>query len=141
MKLFASLGLKSGCFYGCPEEYQSSVRPFPRPVHVGARLVQRLNVLQSNSNANFCHFTLFPCLLAVVLCAFIPFNSPRAGHCNFTIDTMAPVTEDLHELVNKLEARVKQLEDKLHQATGGAPKPAVDSNGVRMILMGPPGAG
>lgn len=54
---------------------------------------------------------------------------------------MAPTSEDLHELVNKLEARVRQLEDKLHEATGGAPKPAGDSKGVRMILMGPPGAG
>lgn len=54
---------------------------------------------------------------------------------------MAPTSEDLHELVNRLEARVKQLEEKLHEAAGGAPKPVGDSKGVRMILMGPPGAG
>lgn len=57
--------------------------------------------------------------------------------------TMAPIgpsdVEGLQELVHKLEARVKQLEDKLTHA-GGGPKPAADSS-VRMILMGPPGAG
>jgi adenylate kinase len=52
---------------------------------------------------------------------------------------MAPTSEDLHQLVNKLEARVKQLEEKLQHAQGGS-KPA-GSDGVRMILMGPPGAG
>ena len=56
---------------------------------------------------------------------------------------MAPIGDDtvksLHDLVNKLESRVKQLEDKLHQAQGHAsPAPA---ESVRMILMGPPGAG
>lgn len=54
---------------------------------------------------------------------------------------MAPVTEDLHELVSKLEARVQQLEQKLSEASGGSPKPAGDAKGIRMILMGPPGAG
>jgi len=54
---------------------------------------------------------------------------------------MAPTSDDLHELVAKLEQRVKELENKLHEAAGGAPKPAGDSKGVRMILMGPPGAG
>jgi adenylate kinase len=54
---------------------------------------------------------------------------------------MAPTSEDLHELVAKLESRVKDLEQKLFESHGGAPKPAVDSEGVRMILMGPPGAG
>jgi adenylate kinase len=56
---------------------------------------------------------------------------------------MAPIGDDtvqgLQELVNKLELRVKQLEDKLTHAQGG-PKPAAESS-VRMILMGPPGAG
>jgi hypothetical protein len=51
---------------------------------------------------------------------------------------MAPITEDLHELVAKLEARVKDLEAKLFE-TGGAEKKSTDS--VRMVLMGPPGAG
>ena len=54
---------------------------------------------------------------------------------------MAPTSDDLHDLVNRLEARVKQLEDKLHEAAGGPPKPAGDSKGVRMVLIGPPGAG
>jgi adenylate kinase len=55
---------------------------------------------------------------------------------------MAPIdstTQSLQELVNKLEERVKQLEDKLSHASGGAKPSAVE--GVRMILMGPPGAG
>lgn len=55
---------------------------------------------------------------------------------------MAPIGEKdvqgLTDLVHKLELRVKELEDKLTHASGG-PKPSTD--GVRMILMGPPGAG
>lgn len=58
---------------------------------------------------------------------------------------MAPITDDvsqgLHDLVSKLESRIQLLEDKLHQATGGAPKPSSDGKEIRMILMGPPGAG
>jgi adenylate kinase len=56
---------------------------------------------------------------------------------------MAPIGNDtvqsLQDLVKKLESRVKELEDKLHHASGG---PAPSSAGsVRMVLMGPPGAG
>jgi len=56
---------------------------------------------------------------------------------------MAPIGDEtvqsLQELVNKLESRVKQLEDKLQHASGGTP--TTTSESVRMILMGPPGAG
>jgi adenylate kinase len=56
---------------------------------------------------------------------------------------MAPIGDDtvkaLQDLVNKLESRVKELEDKLTHAQGGT-KPTSEE-GVRMILMGPPGAG
>jgi hypothetical protein len=56
---------------------------------------------------------------------------------------MAPIGDDtvkaLQDLVNKLESRVKQLEDKLTHAQGGTKHTAEE--GVRMILMGPPGAG
>ncbi|PBP28029.1 adenylate kinase [Diplocarpon rosae] len=56
---------------------------------------------------------------------------------------MAPIGDDtvqsLHDLVNKLESRVKELEDKLSHAQGGPKQSASDS--VRMILIGPPGAG
>ncbi len=56
---------------------------------------------------------------------------------------MAPIGEDtvqsLHDLVNKLESRVKELEDKLSHAHGGTKH--APNEGVRMILMGPPGAG
>lgn len=54
---------------------------------------------------------------------------------------MAPITEDIHDLVAKLEQRVKDLESRLHLASGGAPKQTGIAEGVRMILMGPPGAG
>lgn len=54
---------------------------------------------------------------------------------------MAPVTEDIHDLVAKLEQRVKDLESRLHLASGGAAKQTGIAEGVRMILMGPPGAG
>jgi adenylate kinase len=56
---------------------------------------------------------------------------------------MAPIGDDtvkaLQDLVNKLESRVKQLEDKLTHAQGGTKH--TSEEGVRMILMGPPGAG
>jgi len=56
---------------------------------------------------------------------------------------MAPIGDDtvqtLQELVQKLESRVKQLEDKLEHASSGTKH--APTEGVRMILMGPPGAG
>ncbi|CZR53966.1 Adenylate kinase 1 [Phialocephala subalpina] len=56
---------------------------------------------------------------------------------------MAPIGDDtvqtLQDLVQKLESRVKQLEDKLSHAQAGTTPTAAE--GVRMILMGPPGAG
>lgn len=60
---------------------------------------------------------------------------------------MAPIKDEtvdgLRDLVSKLELRVEQLEAKLEQTTGGpaSRKPRSASNGIRMILMGPPGAG
>lgn len=54
---------------------------------------------------------------------------------------MAPITENIHDLVAKLEQRVKDLEERLHLASGGAPKAINTADGIRMILMGPPGAG
>lgn len=54
---------------------------------------------------------------------------------------MAPITdrhvEDLKDLVHKLEARVYTLERRLE---GGEKKPSL-SESMRMILIGPPGAG
>jgi len=56
---------------------------------------------------------------------------------------MPPIGDDtvksLHDLVNKLESRVKELEDRLGHAQDGTKHEATPS--VRMILMGPPGAG
>ena len=60
---------------------------------------------------------------------------------------MAPITDDtveaLRDTIRKLESRVQQLEVKLGRsdgsAHGGSSSKAVQS--VRMILMGPPGAG
>jgi adenylate kinase len=55
---------------------------------------------------------------------------------------MAPITDstvsDLKDLVDKLEARVHQLEERLGEG-GRRPKPPSES--MRMILIGPPGAG
>ena len=53
---------------------------------------------------------------------------------------MAPITDaqvdDLKDLVHKLEARVYSLERRLE----GDKKPSI-ADSMRMILIGPPGAG
>jgi hypothetical protein len=54
---------------------------------------------------------------------------------------MAPTRDDIYEVVATLEARVKELEARLLKAEGGASSVAKDGQSVRMILMGPPGAG
>ncbi len=60
---------------------------------------------------------------------------------------MAPIKEDtvdaLKDLVHKLESRVEQLEAKLQSAEGGpvAPRSKANTDSIRMVLMGPPGAG
>jgi adenylate kinase len=55
---------------------------------------------------------------------------------------MAPITDstvsDLKDLVHKLEARVHQLEERLGDS---GKKPKTVSESMRMILIGPPGAG
>lgn len=55
---------------------------------------------------------------------------------------MAPIREDtvtdLKDLVAKLETRVRQLEDRL---AGDGIKSRTPTVSMRMILMGPPGAG
>jgi hypothetical protein len=55
---------------------------------------------------------------------------------------MAPIREetvtDLKDLVAKLETRVRQLEDRFG---GEGAKSRTPSQSMRMILMGPPGAG
>lgn len=54
---------------------------------------------------------------------------------------MAPITEEtvtgLKDLIGQLESRVVELEDRL--VNGGKPKSL--SEQMRIILMGPPGAG
>ena len=57
---------------------------------------------------------------------------------------MAPIddrtVQSLQDMVSKLESRVKELEDKIsHAHSSGTPHEP--SGNVRMILMGPPGAG
>ena len=58
---------------------------------------------------------------------------------------MAPLkdetVETLRDLVTKLESRVEQLEAKLNVANGGESKSNKPAESIRMILMGPPGAG
>lgn len=55
---------------------------------------------------------------------------------------MAPVTDsvvdDLKSLVSRLEHRITELENKL---TGHASSAPTSQESIRMILMGPPGAG
>ncbi len=56
---------------------------------------------------------------------------------------MAPITDDtveaLRETIRKLESRVHQLEAKMTGDDGAQSRSTLAS--VRMILMGPPGAG
>jgi len=58
---------------------------------------------------------------------------------------MAPIGDDtqraLEDMVQKLENRVKELENKLENFQGGSSKSTSVGKEVRMILMGPPGAG
>ena len=50
--------------------------------------------------------------------------------------------ETLRATVEKLENRINTLEDRLHHENGTAPaRPAAGGDGMRMILIGPPGAG
>lgn len=55
---------------------------------------------------------------------------------------MAPVTEEavngLKDIIGKLEVRIEDLENRL---TNGSEKPKTLSEKMRIILMGPPGAG
>jgi len=55
---------------------------------------------------------------------------------------MAPITDQdvaqLKGLVAKLEARVAELESK---TSGGSSSPKTVGEKMRMVLMGPPGAG
>lgn len=57
---------------------------------------------------------------------------------------MAPLTQqvadDVKSTIAGLEARIAELEAKL-SGHGGSSSSSSDSNGVRMILIGPPGAG
>lgn len=58
---------------------------------------------------------------------------------------MAPIRDEtidgLRDLVSKLESRVEQLEAKLEQTVGSPRRTISPVSGIRMILMGPPGAG
>lgn len=58
---------------------------------------------------------------------------------------MAPIGDEtaraLQDLVQKLDQRVKELESKVENLQGGSSKPKSVGEEVRMILMGPPGAG
>ena len=60
---------------------------------------------------------------------------------------MAPITDDtveaLRDTIHKLESRVQQLEAKLAHSDGSTSTSSSKKplKSVRMILMGPPGAG
>jgi adenylate kinase len=55
---------------------------------------------------------------------------------------MAPITDnavnELKSLVHRLESRISELEKKLDGGKNSSPS---SGDGMRMILMGPPGAG
>lgn len=60
---------------------------------------------------------------------------------------MAPIDNDIYdklkEVISKLEARVEHLETRLHAHGEDSPPKLTRSAGesLRMILIGPPGAG
>ena len=58
---------------------------------------------------------------------------------------MAPITDEtvqaLRDTVHKLESRVHQLEARLGEGGKAAGKRSDGFESMRMILMGPPGAG
>ena len=76
--------------------------------------------------------SFLPALIRYLDLGQVPFLSSSRG--------MAPITDqqvgDLKDLVHKLEARVYSLERRLE----GGKKPSV-TDSMRMILIGPPGAG
>ena len=67
-----------------------------------------------------------------------PFCDPQAV-------AMAPITDDtvdaLRDTIRKLESRVHQLESRLGEGHGGSSANDRTMESIRMILMGPPGAG
>jgi hypothetical protein len=86
---------------------------------------------------------LFSCLSTPLGSGPTHLSIPWSGFCTHNQFKMPPIGDDtvqtLQDLVNKLESRVKQLEDKLTHAQAGTKH--IPAEGVRMILMGPPGAG
>ena len=58
---------------------------------------------------------------------------------------MAPIKDEtvevLRDLVHKLEARVQELEAKVGHAGGAPANTPKTAEQIRMILIGPPGAG
>lgn len=58
---------------------------------------------------------------------------------------MAPITDDivndLKSTIHKLESRVHELEARFNGSPGGGSGGANPLNAMRMVLMGPPGAG
>jgi len=73
-----------------------------------------------------------------------PISSADLGQVPFHAapPEMAPIkdetVQDLKDLVHKLESRVHQLEARLQD---GGEKPKSSTDAMRMILIGPPGAG
>jgi len=80
------------------------------------------------------HTVGFPCTLFGI-------NETLSADGTFTPSNNAPwkLVDQLKGTVDKLEARVAELEARLQGKAAGSSAPAED--GMRMILMGPPGAG
>lgn len=105
--------------------YYSNSNPFPCEARAfrtsGAKFLAILP---------FLHFLRFPVYSLSLL-----------QHSPLLQFTMAPITEEavsgLKNTIQQLEAKVSELESRL--ANGGKPKSAAEQ--MRIILMGPPGAG
>ena len=58
---------------------------------------------------------------------------------------MAPITDEtveaLRDTIHKLESRVQSLEARLGNGDSGTSKNAGGLDSIRMVIMGPPGAG
>lgn len=90
-----------------------------------------------NSSRGFrSRYSLFPLVLKCSLNLFI-FYSKKLPECTES-DAMGFVEDELKHLrdvISGLDSRIKQLEQR---ATGSA---SIDAESLRMILIGPPGAG
>jgi len=73
---------------------------------------------------------------------YLPYTilPPRSGDSSeFAVSIMAEAVEQLKSTINALEKRVHELEARLQGKA--SPSSSSTTDGMRMILIGPPGAG